>query len=54
MPELARLPPDCTTDDIVEANERDGGVIVDGWLAPDLLERFNAELAPWLDAHSLR
>ena len=51
MPELTRLPADCTTDDIVEVNERDGGVIVDGWLAPELLTRFNAELDPWLDAH---
>lgn len=50
-PELTRLPADCTTDDIVEINERDGGVIVDGWLSTDLLERFNAELQPWLDAH---
>ena len=39
MPELARLPADCTAADIVEANERDGGVIVDGWIAPELLER---------------
>ncbi|MYI35727.1 MAG: phytanoyl-CoA dioxygenase family protein, partial [Acidimicrobiaceae bacterium] len=43
MVEVARLPAGCTTDDIVEANERDGGVIVDGWLAPGLLQRFNAE-----------
>ena len=50
-PELTRLPADCTTDDIVEISERDGGVIVDGWLSTDLLERFNAELQPWLDAH---
>ncbi len=49
--EVKRLPADCTTDDIVEANERDGGVIVDGWLSPDLLGRFNAELDPWLGAH---
>ena len=51
MPELTRLPADCTADDIVEVNERDGGVIVDGWLSPELLRRFNAELDPWLDAH---
>ena len=51
VPEIERLAADCTAADIVEANERDGGVIVDGWLTPDLLERFNAELAPWLDAH---
>ena len=49
---LQRLPADCTADDIVEANERDGGVIVDGWLNATLLEQFNHELAPWLDQHS--
>ena len=49
--ELSRLPADCSADDIIEANERDGGVIVDGWLGADLLDRFNAELEPWLDAH---
>jgi ectoine hydroxylase-related dioxygenase (phytanoyl-CoA dioxygenase family) len=49
--ELQRLPPDCTTDDIIEANERDGGVIVDGWLGSELLKQFNAELEPWLARH---
>ena len=48
---LQRLPSDCTVDDIVEANERDGGVIVDGWLNPRLLAQFNHELSPWLDQH---
>jgi ectoine hydroxylase-related dioxygenase (phytanoyl-CoA dioxygenase family) len=49
--ELQRLPSDCKASDIVEANERDGGVIVDGWLNAGLLEQFNAELEPWLDQH---
>jgi ectoine hydroxylase-related dioxygenase (phytanoyl-CoA dioxygenase family) len=52
MPELTRLPADCSADDIVEINERDGGVIVDGWLSADLLSRFNAELDPLLAAHT--
>ena len=52
MPELSRLPADCTADDITEVNERDGGVIVDGFLTVDLLDRFNTELEPWLSAHS--
>ncbi len=51
MLELQRLPADCTADDIVDVNEQDGGVIVDGWISPDRLERFNAELDPLLDAH---
>lgn len=50
-PALTRLPFDCTADDIVEVNERDGGVIVDGWIRPGTLERFNAELEPLLAAH---
>ena len=50
-PELTRLPPDCTADDICAINDSDGGVIVDAWLSPDLLARFNAELDPLLDAH---
>lgn len=36
---------------MVEVSERDGGVIVDGWLPPDLVSRLNAEIQPWLDAH---
>jgi ectoine hydroxylase-related dioxygenase (phytanoyl-CoA dioxygenase family) len=52
MPELQRLPADCTADDIVEVSDRDGGVIVDGWIQPELLERFNAELEPWLESHA--
>ena len=52
MPELKRLPADCTADDILEINEQDGGVIVDGWLSPELLRRFNAELDPLLEAHT--
>ena len=50
-PEMQRLPWDCKASDIVEASERDGGVIVDGWLNAGLLEQFNAELVPWLDQH---
>ncbi|HIG60249.1 MAG TPA: phytanoyl-CoA dioxygenase family protein [Gammaproteobacteria bacterium] len=49
--ELQRLPSDCTADDITEVNERDGGVIVDGWLSPGLLQQLNTELEPWLARH---
>ncbi len=51
-PTIKRLPTDCTADDIIEADARDGGVIVDGWLDPDLVARFNAEIQPHLDAHA--
>ena len=50
-PPLARLPGDCTIDDIVAVSDRDGGVIIDEWLPSALIERFNAELEPWLAAH---
>ena len=52
MPELTHLPSDCTVDDMLEVSDRDGGVIVDGWLTPDLLDRFNRQLDPLLQAHS--
>jgi len=52
MPELIHLPSDCTVDDMLEVSDRDGGVIVDGWLTPDLLDRFNRQLDPLLRAHS--
>lgn len=50
-PELQRLPHDCTADDITDVSERDGGVIVDGWLGLELLEQLNAEIQPWLDSY---
>jgi len=48
---LVRLPEDCSVQDIIEVNARDGAVIVEGWLGDDLLQKFNAELEPWLRAH---
>jgi len=51
-PKLTRLPADCSVQDIVAANEQDGGVIVEGWLSGSLLEKFNAELEPWLASHA--
>ena len=50
-PTITRLPADCTADDIIEVDARDGGVIVDGWLDVELVARFNAEIQPYLDAH---
>jgi ectoine hydroxylase-related dioxygenase (phytanoyl-CoA dioxygenase family) len=49
--ELQRLPSDCTAADITEVSEQDGGVIVDGWLSPGLLQQLNTELEPWLAQH---
>jgi ectoine hydroxylase-related dioxygenase (phytanoyl-CoA dioxygenase family) len=50
-PDIERLPPDCRIEDILGAADRDGGVIVEGFLDPDLLARFNAELDPWIERH---
>lgn len=50
-PALTRLPATCTLDDILEVSDRDGGVIIEGWMGPDLVERLNTEIQPWLDAH---
>jgi ectoine hydroxylase-related dioxygenase (phytanoyl-CoA dioxygenase family) len=47
---LLHLAADAPTDDIVERLKADGGVIVDGLLDPGLLDRFNAELDPLVDA----
>lgn len=52
MPELVHLPSTCTVDDMLEVSDRDGGVVIDAWLSADLLDRFNAQLDPLLDAHT--
>ena len=52
MPELTRLPAECSADDMLEVSEREGGVIVEGWLSADVLDRFNAQLDPLLEAHT--
>jgi ectoine hydroxylase-related dioxygenase (phytanoyl-CoA dioxygenase family) len=44
--DLQRIPADAPSDRIVDALERDGAVIVEDLLDPDLLARFNAELDP--------
>jgi hypothetical protein len=43
---LARLPADATAGLIIDAVARDGAVIVEGFLAPALLDRLRAELLP--------
>jgi len=46
---IATLPVTATVDDIKEATDRDGAVIVQGVLSPDLLARIIADLEPYLD-----
>jgi ectoine hydroxylase-related dioxygenase (phytanoyl-CoA dioxygenase family) len=50
MGELQHLSPTASADEVVAAVRSDGGVIVDDLAAGDVLERFEAELAPWLEA----
>ncbi len=50
MGELQHLPPTTSADDVVAALRSDGGVIVDDLAPPALLDRFEEELAPWLEA----
>jgi len=51
--EIQRLDPAAPVDSVLDALERDGAVIVRRLLAPDVLERLNQELAPWLGESSL-
>ena len=46
---LETLPPDCKTEDILAAFERDAGCIVADLLAPGDLDRVVAETAPWIE-----
>src|SRR4051794_36651129 len=50
MPELARIKASEPAAEITEALARDGAVIVEQLLDPDLLDRFNRELDPLLAA----
>jgi ectoine hydroxylase-related dioxygenase (phytanoyl-CoA dioxygenase family) len=51
--DIERIPAGGPAQDIVEALERDGAVIVEDLLDPDVLARFNAELDPFLANASL-
>lgn len=49
MDRLTTLPPTAGPGDVVTHVERDGAVIVEGFVAPDLLHRLRDELAPWAE-----
>ena len=53
MPELRRFDGRTTIDwdDLWESFDRDGGVIVEHFVSPELLERLNREVAPLVDGH---
>ncbi len=50
MGQLQHLSPTTSSDDVVAALRSDGGVIVDDLAPGDVLDRFESELAPWLEA----
>jgi hypothetical protein len=49
MPELARLSGSDTFDDVIAALERDGGVVIEGFLQPETLAGLRADLLPPLE-----
>ena len=49
---LTRLANISTVDDVVAILERDGGVIIENFLAADVLEEIKSDLVPHLDAKS--
>jgi len=53
MPELMRFDAraELDWDEVWAAFERDGALVVEGFIGPDLLERLNAEFAPLIAAH---
>ena len=52
MPEIRHLENDCETKEIWSAIDEDGGVIVDQFIAPDLLAQLRDELMPFVAEHT--
>lgn len=48
---LTHVGPDTSVQDWLAVVERDGGVIIDQCIAPDLVARLNAELDAWIANH---
>ncbi len=47
---IEHLPADSTAEQVAAVLARDGVAVVDHLVAPDVMDRARAELAPWLDA----
>jgi ectoine hydroxylase-related dioxygenase (phytanoyl-CoA dioxygenase family) len=45
---LTRLSAEATVDEVITVMERDGGVIIEGFLNPDILESVRSDLYPFL------
>jgi len=52
MSQLTRLPRSATTEDAIAILERDGGVIIEGFLSDELLSGLKADLLPRIDRQS--
>ncbi|HZZ87388.1 MAG TPA: phytanoyl-CoA dioxygenase family protein, partial [Caulobacteraceae bacterium] len=52
MAELTHLPNDCGVGDVVATLERDGGVVIDGFLAAETLDGLRRDLLPLLERQS--
>ena len=49
-PSLQHLPPTAEAAEIAAAVKADGACVVDDLAPPDVLDQFEVELAPWLEA----
>ncbi|HEX4181808.1 MAG TPA: hypothetical protein VHY34_00960, partial [Caulobacteraceae bacterium] len=52
MTELSRLSADDAAADVVAALERDGGVVIEGFLSPETLAGLRRDLAPLMERQS--
>jgi hypothetical protein len=53
MAELSRLSDAARVEDVVAALERDGGVVLEGFLAPQTLDGLRRDLLPLLERQSV-
>lgn len=49
-PQLTRLPPDCTAEEVVDLLHRDGAVIIERYADAATIERIRTEMRPWIEA----
>ena len=52
MPQVRHLPPDCSTDDLIDLLEQDGAAIVDGFVSDTWLAEFNAAVQTSVDHYT--
>ena len=52
MPQVTHLPPDCSTDDLIDLLEQDGAAIVDSFVSDAWLAEFNAAVQTSVDHYT--